>query len=704
MSLRLNLLKGSLLCSLLCFTACGQFNHNHLVSSSWPGSQVHKLTDSIHRREQAMQEDMDLSVRPQDDFFHYVNGTWLRKTQIPNDKASWGTFQELSDLTDQHSLLILKDLLKKQSAVDSDAQKLATTYQAWMNWQQRNKHGLQPLQKYFLKIDRAGTIEEFEKVIIEFAQRGVDNPFYFWQIEPDLKDSQRYAVYFGGGWLGLPRDYYQKSSVRNDEVIARYQLFLYRLLKQLGNTDTQAKQQAQEIVKLERERSQYLLTNEEIRDMRKQYNLYSVAALSHLSHSVDLAGYLKGVLVHTPQVIVPEMAYFKSLDQLFTTNNLPLLKIYYKYYLLLENRDVLNQAVDQEAFKFFRQQLQGQKQQRSDEKRALDFINTYLGEVLGKEYVKHYFPKHAKAQMKELIAYLVKSYHQHLQHVSWMSERTKQQAIHKLDKLSVKVGYPDHWKDFSALHIPVAETNIFHIKEALLTWQRKQDLRKVGKSVDKTEWDMSPQTVNAYYNPSQHEIVFPAAILQPPFFDSKAFAAQNFGGIGAVIAHEITHGFDDSGAMFDANGNLSNWWSKADKERFDAKTSRLAEQFSRYKVTPHHFINGAFTLGENIADLGGVTLAYDALQIYRQDKGLNQDQHIKKMFTPDQLFFIAWARIWRTKSTQAYLENQVKTDPHSPGQIRAFAPLLNVNAFYRAFDVKPGDKLYKRPKERILIW
>lgn len=704
MSLRLDLLKGSLLCALLCFTACRQFSHNHLVSSgSWLSSQILKLTDSIDKKEQVMQENMDLSVRPQDDFFHYVNGAWLRKTKIPNDKASWGTFQELSDLTDQHSLLILKNLLEKPSAADSDVQKLMTTYRAWTNWQQRNKLGLQPLQKYFLKIDRANTIKEFEKVIIEFAQQGVDNPFYSWYIKPDLKNSQRYAVYFYGGWLGLARDYYQKSSVRNSEVIARYQLFLYRLLKQLGNTDSQARQQAQEIVQLERKFGQYLLVNEEVRDMRKQYNPYSMAGLSDLSHSVDLAGYLKGVLVHTPQVIVPEMAYFKSLDQLFTAKNLPLLKIYYKYYLLLENYDVLNQAVDQEVFKFFHQQLQGQKQQRSDEKRALDFINTYLGEVLGKEYVKHYFPKHAKAQMKELIAYLVKSYHQHLQHVSWMSEPTKQQAIHKLDKLSVKVGYPDHWKDFSELHIPTAETDIFHIKEILLTWQRKQDLRKVGKPVDKTEWGMLPQTVNAYYNPSQHEIVFPAAILQPPFFDSKALAAQNFGGIGAVIAHEITHGFDDSGAMFDANGNLSNWWSKADKERFDAKTSRLAEQFSRYEVTPHHFINGAFTLGENIADLGGVALAYDALQIYRQDKGLSQ-QHIKRTFTPDQLFFIAWARIWRNKSTQAYLENQVRTDPHSPGKIRAFAPLLNIDAFYRAFDVKPGDKLYKRPEERILIW
>lgn len=703
MSLKLNLLKESLLCVLLFFTAFRQFSHNHLTSS-WSSSQVSKLTDSIHGREQVMQEDMDLSVRPQEDFFHYVNGTWLRKTQIPNDKASWGTFQELSDLTDQHSLLILKNLLKKQLPADSNAQKLTTTYQAWMNWQQRNQHGLQPLQKYFLKIDKANTIEEFEKVIIEFGRQGVNNPFYFWQINPDLKDSQQYAVYFDGGWLGLPRDYYQKSSVQNSEMIARYQLFLYRLLKQLDSTDTQAKQQAQEIVKLERERSRYLLTNEEIRDMVKQYNPYSVTALSHLSHSVDLAGYLKGVLVHTTQVIVPEMAYFKSLDRLFTTENLPLLKIYYKYYLLLENCDVLNRAIDQEVFKFFHQQLQGQKQQRSDEKRALDFINTYLGEVLGREYVKHYFSKRAKAQMEELIAYLIKSYHQHLQYVSWMSERTKQQAIHKLDKLSVKVGYPDHWKDFSGLHIPIAETNIFHIKEALLIWQRKRDLLKVNKPVDKTEWEMSPQIVNAYYNHSQHEIVFPAAILQPPFFDSKALAAQNFGGIGAVIAHEITHGFDDSGAMFDANGNLNNWWSKDDKERFDAKTSRLAEQFSHYEVTPHNFINGAFSLGENIADLGGVTLAYDALQIYLRDKGLNKDQDVGRIFTPDQLFFIAWARIWRTKSTQAYLENQVKTDPHSPGKIRAFAPLLNIDAFYRAFDVKPGDKLYKPPEERILIW
>ena len=335
-------------------------------------------------------------------------------------------------------------------------------------------------------------------------------------------------------------------------------------------------------------------------------------------------------------------------------------------------------------------------------KRALSLINGVLGEAFGKLYVEKYFPAKAKEGMVELVEYLRKSFEHRIGQLAWMSAETKQKAIEKLNKFVVKVGYPDKWEDYSKLNIePATETTYYSNLLNINKWHYQKELEKIGKPVDKTKWGMSPQTVNAYYNPLYNEIVFPAAILQPPFFNFHADPALNFGGIGAVIGHEMTHGFDDSGAEFDSDGNLVNWWTDSDKENFQKLTQKLAAQYDKYEPVKGIFVNGIFTSGENIADLGGVAISYDALQMYLKDKGA-----IDKIdnFTQNQRFFISWATVWRTLSTEKYMTNQVKTDPHTPGYFRAFGPLVNVDAWYDAFDVKEGDKLYKNTEERVKIW
>ena len=359
--------------------------------------------------------------------------------------------------------------------------------------------------------------------------------------------------------------------------------------------------------------------------------------------------------------------------------------------------------MDDIQFNFYSKRMQGQQEQRSMDKRGLSFVNGIVGEAFGKLYVEKYFPAEAKAEMVVLVDYVKKAFASRIKKLDWMSSVTKEKALDKLNKFTVKVAYPDKWKDYSKLTLKSDADggSLYSNLQEISKWQYQKGLEKVGKPVDKTEWGMTPQTVNAYYSSSNNEIVFPAAILQPPFFNFKADAAVNFGGIGAVIGHEISHGFDDSGSRFDGDGNLNNWWTDEDRKKFEAATQKLGAQYDTYEPVKGSHVNGKFTMGENIGDLGGVNVAYEALQMYLKDKG--NPGKISDL-TQDQRFFMSWATVWRTLSTDQYKVNQVKTDPHSPGEYRAFAPLVNVDAFYNAFDIKPGDKLYKKPEDRIKIW
>lgn len=643
---------------------------------------------------------MDTTVRPQDDFFNYVNGNWMKTAEIPSDKTSWGSFNALREDVDNASLGILDKILADKFAPGSEGQKIQNLYGTFMDWDKRNADGISPIKGDLQKIDQIKTVAQLQSYLTE-ATKTNDNPFYAWRVGPDMKNSVMNAVYLGGASLGLGRDYYQKENAANTKTLAEYKNYLAQLFEVIG--DKNADQTAQSVVNFEKKLAQDLLTNEQNRDANLRYNPKTMPELSNLVKNVNLPKYFDDAGVKTDKVIVSELKYYQNMDSWMTAKNLPLIKDYMKARMVAGNAGNLDKKLDDLNFNFYSKYLQGQQEQRPMNKRGLGIINGVLGEAFGKLYVEQYFPAEAKQQMETYIGYLKKSFQQHIADNDWMSPETKVKAQEKLSKFSVKIAYPDTWKDYSKLQLTgVADGGSYYKNLQNITkWSYAKNLEKVGKPVDKTEWGMAPQTVNAYYSGSNNEIVFPAAILQPPFFNFKADPAVNFGGIGAVIGHEIGHGFDDSGSRFDGDGNLNNWWTDADRKNFDAKVGQLAAQYDKYEPVKGSFVNGKFTSGENIGDLGGVAVAYTALQMYLKDHG---DPGLISGFTQDQRFFMSWATVWRTKSTEQYMVNQVKTDPHSPGYFRAFGPLVNQDSFYKAFDIKPGDKLYKAPEERIKIW
>lgn len=643
---------------------------------------------------------MDTSVRPQDDFYNFVNGRWQKTAKIPADKSSWGSFNKLAEDTDNNSMTILNSLLSDKFAEGSEGRKIQDLYGTYMNMDKRNADGISPLKADLSKIDAIKSMADLQRYLVEATKNG-ENPLYSWGVDSDLKNSSMNAVYLGNPTLGLGRDYYQKNNPRNTEVIAEYTKYIASMLDVLGYKNSAAT--AISIVGFEKNIAKTYLTNEQIRNTALQYNPRTMPELKALVKNVDLPQYLHSVGVNTDNVIISEIGFYKNFDKIIGAENLPLIKDYLKFHLLSGNASFLSQDLDDKKFSFYSKYLNGQKEQRARNKRGFQLINGVLGEAFGKLYVDKYFPAEAKTQMVELIGYLKKSFASHISDLSWMSAATKEKALAKLNKFTVKVAYPDKWKDYSQLKIDSDKSGgtLYHNLLNVNAWQYQRDLAKIGKPVDRTEWGMTPQTVNAYYNPLNNEIVFPAAILQPPFFNPKADAAVNFGGIGAVIGHEITHGFDDSGAQFDADGNLTDWWLPEDKKNFEKATKALAAQYDKYEPVKGTFINGTFTNGENIADLGGVNIAYDALQMYLKDHG---NPGKISGFTQDQRFFLSWATVWRTLATDEALINQVKTNEHSPGYFRSFGPLVNTEAFYKAFDVKPGDKLYTAPENRIKIW
>ncbi|HIC8643310.1 TPA: M13 family metallopeptidase [Elizabethkingia meningoseptica] len=643
---------------------------------------------------------MDRNVRPQDDFYNYVNGSWMKTAKIPSDKSSWGAFNELAEATDNQSLTILNNILKENYPKGSEGQKIQDLYGTFMDMNKRNADGLKPVQVDIAKIDAIKNLNDLQAYLKESTRQGF-NPFYEWGVDADLKNSKMNAIYLGSADLGLGRDYYQKDNEANAKAIAEYQKYIASILDVLGYKNSP--ETAKNIFNYEKQLAKSLLTVEQIRDANLQYNPETMDQLKGLVKNVDLPAYLKAVGVNTDKVIVGELNYIKNLDTFLTEQNIPVIKDYLKFHLISSNAGRLDKKLDDIQFNFYSKYLRGQKEQRPMNKRGLSLINGVLGEAFGKLYVDKYFPQQAKTEMLTLIDYLKKSFAKHINELTWMSSETKVKALDKLNKFTVKVGYPDKWKDYSKLEQVAAKDGgtLYGNLQKVSEWSYQRELNKIGKPVDKAEWGMSPQTVNAYYNPTNNEIVFPAAILQPPFFNFKADPSVNFGGIGAVIGHEMSHGFDDSGATFDGDGNLVNWWSDADLKNFKDATTKLANQFSKYEPVKGTHINGEFTNGENIGDLGGVNVAYDALQMYLKDKG---NPGKISGFTQDQRFFMSWATVWRTLMTEQATINQIKTNEHAPGEFRAFGPLVNTDAFYKAFDVKSGDKLYKKPEDRVKIW
>ncbi|MDO5654502.1 MAG: M13 family metallopeptidase [Flavobacteriaceae bacterium] len=640
---------------------------------------------------------IDRNVRPQDDFYQFVNGNWMKSAEIPADRSRWGSFDELRELTDSVSLKVLHRTNAMNHAPGSEGEKISFLYSSIMDESGRNAAGIQPLQPEFQKINQIKTVGDLQSYLDQSSKEGF-NPFYNIFVRAHMKDSRNNAVYFGGPSLGMGRDYYQKSDEDSQNKLRMYQNFLEKLLAFAGENTSSATG----IVQFEKQMASEMLTVENIRNSQLRFNPRSVADLEKIAPGVHLAQHLARLGVKTDSVILSEISYIENLGQFLTNSNIPVIRDYMKVHLLMNNSSNLSTGLEQLHFDFFERDLRGVKQMRSADKRALSRINSTLGEALGKYYVEDQFPPQAKEKAAEMVDYVVEAMGAHIRNLNWMTAGTKEKALEKLNKFNVKIAYPDKWKDYSALKIVSADGGkLFENMQSYRSWRVHEMLNKVGKPVDKTEWGMPPQTVNAYFNSSFNEIVFPAAILQPPFYDFKADAAVNFGGIGAVIGHEISHGFDDSGSQYDGDGNLRNWWMPEDRQAFEALGEKLASQYDAYEPLPGIFVNGKYTLGENIGDLGGVEVAFSGLKSYLKDY---PQEGLIDGFTPEQRFFMSWATIWRTKARDEFLKNQVKTDPHSPGYYRANGPLINVNAFHEAFQIKKGDLMYKPKDKRIKIW
>ncbi|WP_099367329.1 M13 family metallopeptidase [Sphingobacterium sp. 1.A.4] len=638
---------------------------------------------------------MDKTVRPQDDLYNYVNGNWMKTVQIPSDKARWGSFDELRENTDKASLKILKESLDQKFEKGSDGQKIADLYRSYVDFETRNKLGYEPIRQQLADIDKVNNLNDLYNYFVKYGATG-GNPFFGAYVYAHMKNSKMNAVYLGGGGLGLGRNYYQKVDEKNTETLGNYNQYINTLYNKIDPRTRDLK--GPKVIEFEKLIAANLKTVEESRDAQKRYNPVAVKDLSKMVKNIDVAKYVKTLGFQADTVIIGEIKYYQNLDKIVNQENLPVIKEYLKFHVMDDATGYLTKELDELSFNFYGRTLKGQQEQRALDMRGLEFVNGTVGELLGKIYVKDNFPAEAKQACEELVQYLIKSFDLHIKNLAWMSPTTKEKALEKLSKFNVKIGYPDKWKDYSSLAI--GTSLVENVNNAKL-WSFKENLAKQGKPVDKSEWGMTPQTVNAYYNPMFNEIVFPAAILQPPFYDYKADPAVNFGGIGAVIGHELSHGFDDSGSQYDGNGNLSNWWTDEDRAKFEKAADALVAQFESYEPVPGVFVNGRFTLGENIGDLGGSSVAFDAMQAYLKDKG---NPGLIDGYTQDQRFFLSWATIWRAKTTDEFVVNQVKTDPHSPAQYRAIGPTINLDAFHKAFGTKEGDKLYVPKDKRIVIW
>jgi len=647
---------------------------------------------------------MDTSVKPGNDFFRYVNGKWFDATEIPGNKTRWGSFDELRENTNNDALAILKEsAANKKLAATSDEGKAANLYRTIMDTVARNKAGISPLKPYLKKIDAIKDVKTLQAFITEMEREGGVG-FFGIYIGADAKDSNKNTLYLGTGRLGLPdRDYYVSEDADSKEKKELYRKHVATMLSYLGYKTEAAAKAADNIVALETAMAQPRFTRVELRDDRLTYNPMTVADLQKSAPSLNWAAYFEGVGAGKPEtVVVSEPNYIKALDKILGEKNVAAWKDYLKWSLLRGASDALSTDIETANWQFYSKTLRGALKEEYRDKNALQTINGTVGEALGKLYVAKKFPPEAKAKAEAMIKNVMRAYENRINALPWMATATKQNAITKLRKLSIKIGYPDKWKDYSALTIAGPENgSLFSNMKNIAKWEHQENLDKLGKPVDKTEWGMAPQIVNAYFNPSYNEIVFPAGILQPPFYDYRADEAVNYGGIGAVIGHEISHGFDDSGARYNAEGNLVDWWSEQDLKLFTGLGDALANQYSALQPLPGINVDGKFTLGENIGDLGGVNAALEGLKIYLKENG---DPGLIDGFTPEQRFFISWATIWRTKMRDEAIKNQVKTDPHSPGMYRAYVPLQNVDDFYKAFNIKPGELLFVAPEDRVKIW
>ncbi|WDF56361.1 M13 family metallopeptidase [Mucilaginibacter sp. KACC 22063] len=641
---------------------------------------------------------MDTTVKPGDNFFEYANGTWLKKTQIPATERGWGSFYTLYDDNQKNLHHILDEISKQDNKNGSKEQKVSDLYLSGMDTAAIDKKGWEPVKPLLTKIDAL----KDNKQVLEFSadqfQNG-DGYLLGFYVSPDDKNSTKNVAQFGQSGITLPnRDYYFKTDPESVKIRAEYLKYIAKLFTLTGVDTATAAKNAKTVLALETEIAKSHATPVELRDPVKNYNKFVVADLQKKLPGMDLNNIFYRMGFKTDTVLVGQPKYYMALNELLKTQPVDAWKTELKFVTLTRAAGYMSKDFRKAHFDFFNTVLSGQKKPKERWQDMISTVDGGLGELLGQLYVERYFTPDAKKRMKELVDNLQSVYADRIKNLDWMSEDTKKKALEKLNAFTKKIGYPDKWKNYD--DVKISRDDFYKNMEAISKHDYTVQLNKLNKPVDKTEWGMTPPTVNAYYNPSFNEIVFPAGILQFPFFDKDADDAINYGAIGAVIGHEMTHGFDDQGSQYDKNGNLKVWWTKEDEAKFKAKTAAIANQYDQYVVLGNLHVNGKLTLGENIADNGGVAIAYEAFKRTKQGKGTDKIDG----FTPDQRFFLSFAQVWRIKDQDAFLRMRISVDPHSPEMYRTNGPLSNTDAFYKAFNVKGGDKMFKPEAQRTKIW
>lgn len=644
--------------------------------------------------------DMDMSVRPGDDFYQYAGGGWLKANPMKPEYSSYGVFNDLAETNRKQIRELFENLSKEKHAFGSVGQKVADLYNMAMDSVRLNKEGAAPLQKDLDKVKAFSKKADFTAFIADqHLYKG--NPFFGIGVDTDLKNSDLNVMWLSAGTSGLPdRDYYLNTDADSKKKQEAYRAYLSKIFQLSGYKKKEAEKAAKVIYNIEYQFAEAKMSRAEARDYNKLYNIYTIDMLQKNYPAIQWAKYFELMGVKdVKQVILTEPKVMAVAQKLMSTLSEQDIKYYVAGLIIKSSTSVLSDDFVNANFDFYGRLLNGQKEQKARWKRALGFPNSLLGEAVGELYVSKYFAGESKAKMLKLIDNLRKALATRIANLTWMNDTTKINALVKLNSFTVKVGYPDKWRDYSKLTIDPAKSLYDNVAAATYV-ETLRNLEKFGKPVDKSEWGMTPQTVNAYYNPTTNEICFPAAILQAPFFDVNADDATNYGAIGVVIGHEMTHGFDDQGRNFNADGNMVDWWTAGDSKRFTAAAEKLAAQFDQITVVGDLKANGHLTLGENIADQGGLRISYDAFKTTQQfQEGKDIDG-----FTPAQRFYLSYGRIWAEHMTEEAIYQQTKSDPHSIGRNRVNATLRNIDTWYDAFGVKEGDKMWLAPAERAIVW
>ncbi|GIW98234.1 MAG: zinc metalloprotease [Pirellulaceae bacterium] len=636
-------------------------------------------------------------IGPAEDFYLHVNEGWLNTVEIPPDQSNWGSFSVLDDQAKEHVREIIEAAAASNAPPGSDAQKVGDFYRSFTNMELRNRLGIAPARPLLDEVAAVEDAESFARMVARLFRKGIAGPFFGF-VSPDARQSDQYGLYLTQSGITLPdRDYYLVDNPVYQQAVKDLTAYIADMMEAFDQSDPQGA--ATRIVDLEKRLAEIFWAREVNRDPVKTYNKLTRDQLQELLSNFQVAAFLDeaGIGEH-PEFIVRQPDYFAGLNALFADVPLSTWKEYFTFQVIDAVATDLSEEIEQRHFAFHQTALSGVEQQKPLWRRGVEACNGILGEVVGRLYVEQHFPPEAKRRMDELVENLKRAFARRIEKLDWMSPVTKQAALEKLSKFTTKIGYPDKWKDYSKLVIKSDDLVGNYLRAAEVEYQRQ--IERLGGPIDRTEWFMTPQTVNAYYNPTMNEIVFPAAILQPPFFNMEADDAVNYGGIGAVIGHEISHGFDDKGSQYDGDGNLRNWWSPEDRAEFERRARRLVEQYNAYKPFDDMNVNGEFTLGENIGDLGGMAVAYEA---YRMSLG-DQEPPVIDGLTGDQRFFYGWAQIWRRKYREPELRKRLVQDPHAPSQYRCNGIVSNMDAFYEAFEVKPSDPMYLPPEKRVRIW